>query len=98
MLRCLYMSKLNLKSNFSDAVTQYLEYCEIERNLSQNTLKMYDFYLHDFADWAKAVNKNESFVLADFDEELIKKYRIDLNRRISSKSNLEFKRSTQKPF
>jgi site-specific recombinase XerD len=98
MLRCLYMSKLNLKSNFPDAVTQYLEYCEIERNLSQNTLKMYDFYLHDFANWAKAINKNENLVLADIDEDLIKKYRVDLNRRISSKSNLEFKRSTQKTF
>jgi site-specific recombinase XerD len=59
---------------------------------------MYHFYLTDFAQWAKAVNKSDKFILADLDEDLVKKYRIDLNRRISSKSNLEFKRSTQKTF
>jgi site-specific recombinase XerD len=37
-------------------------------------------------------------MLSDLDQDLIKKYRINLNRRISSKSNEEFKRSTQKTF
>lgn len=92
------MAKLTLKSDFSDAVTQYLEYCEIERNLSQNTLRMYHFYLYDFIEWFKAANGGKNPVLADLDDELIKKYRVALNRRISSKSNMEFKRSTQKTF
>lgn len=92
------MPRLNLNSSFADAVTQYLEYCEIERNLSQNTLKMYDFYLSDFVAWYKLHSNKEKFTLADLDDELVKKYRVDLNRRISSKSNLEFKRSTQKTF
>jgi site-specific recombinase XerD len=92
------MAKLSLESNFLDAVTCYLEYCEIERNLSQNTLRMYHFYLNDFAEWSKTSGKKDPLTLADLDDELIKKYRVDLNRRISSKSNTELKRSTQKTF
>lgn len=93
-----FMSKQNLSSNFDDTLLKYLEYCEIERNLSQNTIKMYHFYLTDFSTWAKEFLKKDAFTLKDIDEELIKKYRINLNRRISSKSNMEFKRSTQKTF
>ncbi|MBN1162706.1 tyrosine-type recombinase/integrase [Patescibacteria group bacterium] len=92
------MSKLTLKSNIEDALLSYLEYCEIERDLSQNTIKMYDFYLRDFIGWAKSYKKRDTISLEEIDDELVKKYRIDLNRRISSKSNLEFKKSTQKTF
>ncbi|HNS71160.1 MAG TPA: tyrosine-type recombinase/integrase [bacterium] len=92
------MSKMNLNTKFNEAVPQYLEFCEIERNLSKNTLKMYHFYLNDFADWSKEYLKKEYLMLSDLDQDLIKKYRINLNRRISSKSNEEFKRSTQKTF
>lgn len=92
------MSKLTLNSSFDDTVLKYLEYCEIERNLSQNTIKMYHFYLNDFSTWAKGYLKKNTFSLKDIDDELVKKYRVNLNRRISSKSNMEFKRSTQKTF
>jgi len=92
------MPKLSLNSNFWDSVVKYLEFCEVERNLSQNTIRMYHFYLTDFAEWYKTFLKRPDFTLEDMNIDLIKKYRIDLNRRISSKSNTEFKRSTQKAF
>jgi len=75
-----------------------LEHCEIEKNLSPNTLKMYHYYLNDFVDWSKEFLKKDEITLKDISEELIRKYRINLNRRKSSKSNDEFKRSTQKTF
>ena len=92
------MSKLTPDSKFSDALTKYLEYCEVERNLSQNTIKMYHFYLDDFVHWAEMFLDKEEVTLSDINADMVKKYRIDLNRRISTKSNLEFKRSTQKTF
>src|SRR3989339_1657145 len=92
------MTKVSFESNLSDVLTQYLEYCEIEKNLSQNTLKMYHFYLTDFIEWLRAFLKKDKVTPADITDENIKKYRLDLNRRISSKSNMEFKRSTQKTF
>ncbi len=87
-----------MQSNLAELMIRYLEYCEIEKNLSQNTIKMYHFYLYDFMDWALAYLKKEKITPQDLDYELIKKYRLDLNRRISSKSHEGFKMSTQKTF
>ena len=92
------MSKVNLSSNFDDVVLDYLEFCEIEKNLSQNTIKMYHFYLTDFGQWSKNFLKKDTFTIGDINDDVVREYRINLNRRISSKSNLEFKRSTQKTF
>ncbi|HLC93715.1 MAG TPA: tyrosine-type recombinase/integrase [Patescibacteria group bacterium] len=92
------MTKVSSNTSLYDLMIRYLEFCEVEKNLSQNTIKMYHFYLMDFADWASAFLKSENITPADLDNELIKKYRLDLNRRISFKSNEEFKRSTQKTF
>lgn len=91
-------SKDNSKNSVHELVIEYLEFCEIEKNLSHNTIKMYHFYLTDMNNWACAYLKKEKLFPSDLDSDLIKKYRLDLNRRISSKSNEEFKRSTQKTF
>ena len=92
------MSKVSLNTNLEEAIIRYLEFCEIDRNLSQNTVKMYDFYLHDFVDWVKAHLNKEQIALGDLNVDLVKKYRVNLNRRISHKSDQEYKRSTQNVF
>ena len=79
-------------------ILRYLEFCEVERNLSQNTIKMYHFYLLDVTEWMKCVLKRSALVIDDIDNELIRKYRLDLNRRISTKSHQEVNRSTQHTF
>ena len=78
--------------------TDYLEYCEIEKNLSTSTVKMYHFYLMDFFEWSLQYLKKQTLTVSDINHDLIRKYRIYLNRRISSKSNESFKKSTQKTF
>jgi len=92
------MSHATQDSSLKEVIMTYLEYCEIERNLSPNTIKMYHFYLTDFLDFLATAVKKDDIVLQDVTLDLIKKYRLDLNRRISTKSNQEFKRSTQKTF
>lgn len=87
-----------MPTKLSDALNRYLEFCEIERNLSQNTIKMYHFYLNDFEDWLSTYLKKENSNVEDIDYEIVRKYRLNLNRRISSKSQQEFKVSTQKTF
>ncbi|KKU56935.1 MAG: Tyrosine recombinase XerC [candidate division WWE3 bacterium GW2011_GWB1_47_11] len=79
-------------------IAKYLEYCEVDRNLSQNTIKMYHFYLTDFISWIQKITEHENPRITDLDYDLIKKYRVDLNRRISSRSHEELKKSTQKTF
>jgi site-specific recombinase XerD len=91
------MSKVSSNTPIKEAAGSYLEYCEIQKNLSQNTIKMYDFYLNDLAAWAQETLGRDALV-KDLETDLIKKYHLNLNRRISSKSNEEFKRSTQKTF
>ncbi len=93
---------LNINSlsgnTFDSYIVEYLEYCEIEKNLTQSTIRMYHFYLTDFAAWSRSYLKKDNISLSDIDAELVKKYRLDLNRRVSTKSHEEFKKSTQKTF
>lgn len=79
-------------------ITRYLEFCEVDRNLSQNTIRMYHFYLSDLLDWMRTQLKKPQLDIDDLNYDLLRKYRLDLNRRISSKSQQEFKRSTQTTF
>lgn len=88
----------NTNNSIESYITTYLEFCEIDKNLSQNTIKMYHFYLNDFVGWIKNYTKKETVKISDLDQNIIKKYRIDLNRRISPKFNREFKKSTQRTF
>lgn len=92
------MSKVSLNSNIADVALRYLEYCELEKNLSKNTIKMYHFYLTDFIDWMSSSRNGQKPKLSDIDVESVKNYRIYLNRRKSLKFHQEFKRSTQKTF
>lgn len=79
-------------------IIDYLEYCEIDKNLSQSTVKMYHLYLHDFLTFVKRFLDRDSLTENDLNLETIHKYRIDLNRRVSNKSHESFKRNTQKTF
>lgn len=79
-------------------ILRYLEFCEVERNLSQNTIKMYGFYLRDLTDWMKSFMNKSELQLDNITSETIRKYRLNLNRRISTKSQHGFKRSTQTTF
>lgn len=77
---------------------KYLEFCEIDKNLAQSTIKMYDFYLRDFFEFLIDTLGKDNLTEKDITIDIIKKYRLSLNRRLSSKSNEEYKRSTQKTF
>jgi site-specific recombinase XerD len=59
---------------------------------------MYHFYLSDFLGFSQEFLGKEEVTETDLDSELIKKYRLELNRRLSSKSQQEYKKSTQKTF
>ena len=85
-------------AKLSSLKTEFLEHCEIEKNLSQYTIKMYDYCLTDFYEFAKKYFNKEDVDINEIDLETVKSYRIDLNRRISSKSRESFKVSTQNEF
>lgn len=64
-----------------------MEYLEVERGKALNTAKNYDHYLQTFASFAKS-HAIES--PAKIDEELIKKFRLALNRQNLSKSTQNY--------
>jgi site-specific recombinase XerD len=59
---------------FAKAKTDFLEYLEIEQNRSQKTIANYDHYLTRLIDFAGDVQ------VSDIDAELIRKWRLWLNR------------------
>ena len=72
----------------TDAITDFLEYLEIEKNRSQKTLQNYDFYLRRFATWFG--NKDPGLITA----EKVRRYRLWLNRFEEEKGK-ELKKNTQ---
>lgn len=59
---------------YERAKTDFLEYMEIEQNRSQKTIRNYDHYLSRLADFAGDIK------VSDIDDELIRKWRLWLNR------------------
>ncbi|MFZ2804720.1 MAG: site-specific tyrosine recombinase/integron integrase [Patescibacteria group bacterium] len=72
----------------SSYLRQFLEYLEIEKGRSPLTVRNYDFYLQRFIEWAKDPNAG------DVDSELVRQYRLFLNRYEDPKRGT-LKKSTQ---
>ncbi len=73
---------------FGKAKTDFLEYLEIEQNRSQKTIQNYDHYLTRLIDFAGDIK------VSDIDPELIRKWRLWLNR-LGTNTSDELGKSTQ---
>lgn len=74
---------------FSKVKTDFLEYLEIEQNRSQKTIANYDHYLTRLLDFA-----GEELKVADIDIELLRKWRLWLNR-LGTNTSDELNKNTQ---
>ena len=70
-------------------IREFLEYLEIERGRSARTIRNYDFYLQRFAAWAQ-VQRPEKIT-----RDLIRRYRLLLNRAPMGREETTIKKSTQ---
>lgn len=73
---------------FTKAKVDFLEYLEIEQNRSQKTIRNYDHYLTRLTDFAGDIQ------ISDIDAELIRKWRLWLNRLGTNVSD-ELQKNTQ---
>lgn len=64
-----------MSHNLRDLKTQFLQYVEIERGRSLNTVRNYDQYLSRFLDYTKVKNPS------DITDALVRDFRIWLNRQ-----------------
>lgn len=98
----------------NEAVLRFLEYCELDKNLSKKTVRMYGYYLEFFKDWlinGKRSNKQElkekseefklkepDFDVKDIDEKVIRNFRLYLSREYRNPYKGDLKRQTQNYF
>jgi site-specific recombinase XerD len=73
---------------YAKAKTDFLEYLEIEQNRSQKTIQNYDHYLTRLIDYAGDIQ------VKNIDEELIRKWRLWLNR-LGTNTSDELQKTTQ---
>ena len=73
---------------FAKAKTDFLEYLEIEQNRSQKTISNYDHYLTRLVDYAGDIK------VSDIDPEMIRKWRLWLNR-LGTNTSDELQKTTQ---
>src|SRR3989344_4257996 len=78
----------NMLMLYAKCKTDFLEYLEIEQNRSQKTIANYDHYLTRLIDFAGDIK------VSDIDSELIRKWRIWLNRLGTNVSD-ELQKTTQ---
>ncbi len=85
-----------------DAIERFLEYAELDRNLSQKTVRMYSYYLWFFYNWTltdkTATSKDRALSVEEIDDELVRKYRLYLSRDYFNPFKGELKRQTQNYF
>ena len=102
------------KIDLREAIDRFLEYCELDKNLSQKTVRMYAYYLEFFYEWMttgkraysmepqddKSRNKVEikKIDVGSISEETIRKFRLYLSRDYFNPFKGELKRQTQNYF
>src|SRR3990170_8456470 len=74
--------------SYEKAVAGFLEYLELEQNRSSKTIQNYSHYLNRLSDFAGDIK------LADIDAELIRKWRLWLNR-LGTNTSDELSKTTQ---
>jgi len=71
-----------------DDINKFLEYLEVDRGLSNNTLVSYHFYLSRFVDFATSQGVHN---VGQISQELIHRYRLYLNRLTIAKMKISRK-------
>lgn len=83
--------------NIKEAVLRFLEYCELDRNLSLKTVRMYGYYLQFFQSWLLKDGKSD-FAVENIDDNIIRNFRLYLSHEYKNKFKGELKRQTQNYF
>jgi integrase/recombinase XerD len=67
-------------------IQSFLQFCEVEKNLSQGTVKMYHLYLNEFYSFVeKQIGREPN--QNDITKDLVTEYRVYLNRKTSTTDN-----------
>lgn len=81
-----------------EACTRFLEYCELDKNLSIRTVRMYSYYITFFRDWLKKETNDADFPVEKIDDELIRNFRLYISHEYKNPAKGDLKRQTQNYF
>ncbi|GAC1327802.1 MAG: tyrosine recombinase XerC [Candidatus Dormibacteria bacterium] len=82
-------------TRLDDQVRAFLEHCEIDRNLSPGTVRMYAHYLDFFLAWARRTGLSRA---EDIDPEVARQYRLHLHRYVSPTTRRGLAAGTQSSY
>src|ERR1700694_4792062 len=82
-------------SRLQDQVTAFLEHCELDRNLSPLTVRMYDQYLSFLVRWAATEQVSSAETITP---EVVQRYRLHLARFVSPNTRRNLARGTQTSY
>ena len=82
----------------NEAILRFLEYCELDRNLSLKTVRMYGYYLNFFKTWLFKTEKDESFSVEKIDDNIIRGFRLFISHDYKNPYKGVLKRQTQNYF
>jgi site-specific recombinase XerD len=81
-----------------EAALRFLEYCELDKNLSLRTVKMYGYYLSFFQGWLLKEFNTDDFPVEKIDEDIIRRFRLYLSHYYANPHKGQLKRQTQNYF
>jgi len=81
-----------------EAILRFLEYCELDKNLSLKTVKMYSYYLNFFQKWLYKTHETESFLVGKIDDNIVRNFRLYLSHEYKNLYKGALKRQTQNYF
>ncbi len=84
----------NSTKTIINSIPDFLDYCEVEKGLRDNTQKNYQRYLNKFVGWLKA-KKLDSLLPHQLTPEHIWDYRLYLSRHLNPKSGKSLTKATQ---
>lgn len=84
--------------DINEAILRFLEYCELDKNLSLKTVRMYGYYLNFFKEWLLQSRKDKNFPVERIDENIIREFRLYISHSYKNPYKGSLKRQTQNYF
>lgn len=84
--------------DIKEGVLRFLEYCELDKNLSLKTVKMYGYYLGFFRDWLLKHAGTDTFPVDKINEETMRQFRLYISHEYKNPFKGDLKRQTQNYF
>lgn len=81
-----------------EGILRFLEYCELDKNLSLKTVRMYAYYLSFFQNWLTKTHGVDEFNIEEIDENIMRNFRLFISHQYKNPHKGQLKRQTQNYF